>query len=85
LRLAATLQANLPMLLHAQLVLGQRLLGDAEVVVQVGRQMPQIVGKAGARAASCVAAAASGTVRATASIKVTVQASASVSARAGAG
>ena len=85
LALAASLTRNLPLLLHAQIVLGQRILKDAEVVVQVGKAMPGIVGKAGVRAAACVAAAASASVRASVSIKVTVQASANVSGRAGAG
>jgi hypothetical protein len=85
LRLAASLTANLPMLLHAQIVLGQRILNNAEVVVQVGKNMPGIVGQAGMRAAACIATAASASVQASMSIKVTVQASASVSGRAGAG
>ncbi len=85
LALAASLSRNLPLLLHAQIVLGQRLIDDAEVVVQVGKNMPSIVGDAGVRAGACIAAAASATVRASVSIKVTVQASASVSGRAGAG
>ena len=84
-QLAASLSRNLPLLLHAQIVLGQRILGDVDVVVRVGANMPQIVGQAGAKAAACVAAAASATARASVSIKVTVQASASVSGRAGAG
>lgn len=85
LKLAASLQANLPQLLHAEWVLGKRVLGDADVVVQVGRNLPSLVGNAGARALACVGAAANASVRASMSIKVTVQASASVSARAGAG
>ena len=84
-RLAASLQANLPMLLHAELALGKRILVDADTMVQVGRNLPDIIGKAGAHAAACVAAAGNMSVHATATIKVTVQASANVSARAGAG
>lgn len=85
LRLAASLQANLPMLLHAQIALGKRVLADADTVVQVSRNMPNIVAKAGAHAVACVASAGTMTVSASASIKVSVQASASVTARAGAG
>lgn len=85
LHLAASLSRNLPLLLHAQIVLGQRILQDAEVVVQIGKNMPGIVGQAGMRAAACIAAAASASVQASMSIKVSVQASASVSGRAGAG
>ncbi len=85
LNLAASLTRNLPLLLHAQIVLGQRILKDAEVVVSVGKNMPGIVGKAGVRAAACIAGAAQASVNATVSIKVSIQASASVSGRAGAG
>ena len=84
-RLVATLQANLPALLHAQIALGKRVLADAEVLGQVGAQLPQIIGQASAHAAACVAAGANATVNATASIKVSVQASASVSGRVGVG
>ncbi|MEO7330186.1 MAG: hypothetical protein ABI193_16545 [Minicystis sp.] len=84
-RLAATLQQNLPALLHAEIALGKRVLADAEVLGQVGAQLPRIIGQASAHAASCVAAGANATVRATASIRVTVRASASVSGRVGAG
>jgi hypothetical protein len=83
-RLAATLQANLPQLLHAQLALGQRLMGDVQVVVDVGAQLPRIVGNAGAQALACIAAASEASVQASASIRVSVQASASVSGRVGA-
>jgi hypothetical protein len=84
-RLAETLRQNLPLLLHAEIALGKRILADAEVLGRVGAQLPQIIGQASAHAAACVAAGANATVRATASIRVTVRASASVSARVGAG
>jgi hypothetical protein len=84
-RLAATLQANLPLLIHAEVALGKRLLGDLEVVGQVGAQLPRIVGNAGARALACVAAAANASASASMRVKVSVQASASVSGRVGAG
>jgi hypothetical protein len=83
-RLAATLQANLPQLLYAQLAMGQRLLGDVQVVVDVGAQLPRIVGQAGAQALACIAAAGDASIQASASIKVSVQASASVTGRVGA-
>ena len=83
-RLAATLQANLPLLLHAEVALGRRLIGDVEVVGQVGAQLPKIVGQAGAHALACIAASASATARASVSIRVSVQASASVSGKVGA-
>jgi len=84
-RLAATLQANLPALLHAQIALGKRMLGDVQVVVEVGSQLPKVVGDAGAQALACIAAGAQASVQASARIQVSVEASASVSGRVGAG
>jgi hypothetical protein len=84
-RLAGTLRENLPLLLHAQFALGKRVLADAEVLGQVGAQLPRLIGEASAHAAACVAASAESTVHATASIRVSVQASASVSGRVGVG
>jgi len=83
-RLAATLQANLPKLLHAEVALGKRLMVDVQVVGQVGAQLPKIVGDAGAHALACIAASADVTARASVSIRVSVQASANVSGRVGA-
>lgn len=84
-RLVATLRANLPELLHAELALGKRLVGSARVVVNIGGQLPKVVGNAGAQALACVAAAANASVKASARINVSIQASASVSGRVGAG
>lgn len=84
-RLAATLQQNLPSLLHAEFALGKRLIGSAETVVRVGAELPNIIGDAGAEAIACTAAAANASVSASARIKVSVQASASVTGRVGAG
>lgn len=84
-RLAATLQANLPMLLHAELALGKRLVNTAEMMVSVGSNLPNVIGEAGAEAAACVAAAANASATASARIHVSVQASASVTGRVGAG
>jgi hypothetical protein len=83
-RLAATLRANLPQLLHAEIALGKRLMADVQVVGQVGAQLPKIVGDAGAHALACIAASADVTARASVSIRVSVQASASVSGKVGA-
>ncbi len=85
LRLVQSLQANLPMLLHAQISLGQRLAGDIRVVAQVGAQLPKIAGNAGLQGLACIAAGARATAEASVSIDVSVKASASVSGRAGAG
>jgi hypothetical protein len=84
-RLAATLQSNLPALLHAQIALGKRILGDVRVVVDVGAQLPKVVGDAGAQALACIAAGAHASAQASARIHVSVEASASVSGRVGAG
>jgi hypothetical protein len=83
-RLMATMQANMPLLLHAEVALGRRLMADAEIVGQVGAALPRIVGQAGAHALACIGAAADVSARATMSIRVSVQASASVSGRVGA-
>ncbi len=84
-RLLATLQANMPQLLHAQIALGRRLATDIQTVVQIGKQLPNIVGQAGFNALACVAAAADAAVEASVRVQVSVQASASVSGRVGAG
>ena len=83
-RLAATMQANLPALLHAELALGRRVLGDAQIIGQVGAELPKIVGNAGARALACIAASTNATARASISIRISVQASASVTGKVGA-
>lgn len=85
LRLAATLRANLPELLHAELALGKRLMQSAQVVVNVGSQLPKVVGDAGAQALACIAAAGSASAKASARIDVSIRASASVSGQVGAG
>ncbi len=84
-RLVATLRANLPELLHAEMALGRRLVSSARVVVNIGQQLPRVIGNAGAEAVACVAAAANASVKASARINVSIQASASVSGRVGAG
>jgi hypothetical protein len=83
-RLAQTLQANLPELLHAEVALGKRLVGSARVVVSVGAALPKIIGEAGAEAVACVAAASSASVKASMRIDVSIHASASVTGRVGA-
>jgi hypothetical protein len=83
-RLVATLRAHLPQLLKAEIGLGKRVLADVRVVVDVGAQLPKIVGDAGAQAVACIAAASSASVKASARINVSIQASASVSGKVGA-
>ncbi|MBK7580282.1 MAG: hypothetical protein IPI67_08775 [Myxococcales bacterium] len=84
-RLAATLRANLPYLIQAEVGLGKRVLGDVKVVVDIGGRLPKVIGNAGAQAVACVAAAANASVQASVRINVSVQASANVSGRVGAG
>lgn len=83
-RLVMTLQQNLPRLVYAEIALGKRLMGDVQVVGQVGGQLPRIVGNAGARALACVGAAADATASASVRLNVSVRASASVTGRVGA-
>jgi hypothetical protein len=83
-RLAQTLQANLPELLHAEVALGKRLLGSARVIGNVGAALPKIIGDAGAEAVACVLAASTATANASVRINVSIQASASVTGRVGA-
>jgi hypothetical protein len=82
-RLVATLRANLPDLLLAEIGLGKRVLQDARALVAVGAELPRVVGQAGAEAVACMAAASSACVTATARIDVSVQASASVAGKVG--
>ncbi|HZF50859.1 MAG TPA: hypothetical protein VE093_19500 [Polyangiaceae bacterium] len=84
-RLVNTLQKNMPLLLHAQIGLGQRVLGEAEMLARVGADLPSALGQAGAHAIACVGAGANASANATASLRVTVNVSASVSGRVGAG
>ena len=83
LRLANTLRVHLPHLLKAEIGLGKRVLADARAVVQIGGQLPRIVGEAGAQALACIAAGASASAKASIRINVSVKASASVSGKVG--
>ena len=83
-KLIATLQANLPALIKAELAYGQRIAGDVELLVRTGGELPSALGHVAAHAGACVGAAASACFSAQASLRVSVQASASVSAKAGA-
>lgn len=83
-KLAATLRANLPSLIKAQVGMGKRVLGDVETVVRLGAELPNAIGDAGARALACVAAGAQASAEASARIRVSVEASASVSGKVGA-
>jgi hypothetical protein len=79
--LVATLQANLPSLIHAQMALGQRLANDAKVVAQVGANLPKVVGNAGAQALACIGAGADVAAKASVRLNVSLRASTTVTAR----
>lgn len=83
-KLIATLQANMPVLIQAELGYGKRIAGDIETLVRVGGEMPDAMAQAGTHALACIGASASSVVRAQASISVSVKASASINAKAGA-
>jgi hypothetical protein len=83
-RLVATLHANLPALLQAEIALGKRVIGDVRTVVEVGAELPKVVGDAGAQAMGCIAASAGASAQASARIDVSIRASASVSGKVGA-
>ena len=83
-KLIATLEANLPVLIQAEVAYGKRIADDVRALVEIGGQLPGIVGEAGLHAAACIGASASAVVHAQASIRVSVKASASVTGKAGA-
>jgi len=83
LRLAQTLQTNLPELVHAEFALGRRVAGTARVLVTVGSQLPNAIGDAGSEALGCVAAASTALASASMRLEVSIQASASITGRVG--
>lgn len=82
-KLVATLRANLPALLTAEIAYGARIGADVQTLVRTGAELPQAFGQISAHAGACVAAAANACLSAQASIHVSVQASASISGKAG--
>jgi hypothetical protein len=83
-RLAGTLQANLPNLLHAELVLGRRLMQEAQIVRQVGGNVPRMIGQPGALATGCVYGANEEAAAAAFQLDTVVRASFSITGRVGA-
>jgi hypothetical protein len=81
----ATLRANLPVLVSAQVKLGKEIAGDVQTLVRIGGQLRGQLGDAGAKAVACVSAAATAVASASVSINVSFKASASVSGKAGVG
>lgn len=84
-KLVATLKANLPTLVRAEVAYGHRLVKTLQTMVDVGADMPNAIADASAKGGACMTAAANAAVSARASISVSVQASASVTGRAHAG
>lgn len=82
--LVATLKANLPALIQAQLRLGKQLAGDIKIVVDTGNKLRGQLEGAGGKAFACVSAAVTAMAQASVKINVSVKASASVSGKAGA-
>ena len=83
-KLIATLEANLPALVKAEVAYGKRIAANIDTLVQTGAELPNAMGHVAGHATACVAAAANACLSAQASLRVSVQASASVSAKAGA-
>jgi hypothetical protein len=83
-RLIATLQANLPVLITAQIGYGKRLAGDIQALVDVSGDLAHVLGDVGAHATACIGAAATELFQAQASIRVSVSVSANISGRVGA-
>jgi hypothetical protein len=83
-RLATTLQANLPGLVHADLALGRRLANDAQILGQIGANLPRMIGQSGALAVGCVGAASNQAQAASWQMQVSLRASALITGRVGA-
>lgn len=82
-KLVATLQANLPRLLRAQLALGARLADDLRGIGELGVQLPRSVGQVGARALACIGASADATAHAAVTFRVATQGSAQLTGKLG--
>jgi hypothetical protein len=77
----ATLQANLPTLVNAQMALGQRLQQEVQTVAQVGARLQRSVGDAGSKAVDCAGAGADAAAQAMMGINVSVRASTLITSR----
>lgn len=82
-KLVATLTANMPALIKAEIGYGQRISNDIETLIKVGGDLPDAMATAGGHALACIGASASAVARAQVSISVSVKASASISGKAG--
>jgi hypothetical protein len=79
--LLATLQANLPTLVHAQVAFGQRLQPEVQTVAQVGARLRRSVVDAGGKAADCAGAGADAVGQAMMGLSVSLRASTLVTSR----
>jgi len=84
-KVIATLRANLPALITAQVKIGKEIAGDLQALVRIGGQLRGELKGAGNKAVACVSAAVAGVASASVSINVSFKASASVSGKAGVG
>jgi hypothetical protein len=81
----ATLRANLPTLITAQVKIGKEIAADVQTLVRIGGSLRGQLGDAGAKAIACVTAAGTAVASASVSVNVSFKASASVSGQAGVG
>lgn len=81
----ATLRANLPVLISAQVKIGKEIAADLNTLVRIGGSLRGQLQDAGAKAVACVTAAGSAVASASVSVNVSFKASASVSGQAGVG
>jgi hypothetical protein len=80
-KLARSLEDNLPSLLYAELALGKRLANHAEQIVVISSRLPGDLKNAGPRGVACAALAATTTGKAVARLKAVVDQSAATIAR----
>ncbi|HVY48902.1 MAG TPA: hypothetical protein VHB21_23595 [Minicystis sp.] len=83
-RLASTLQANLPNLVHGEVGLARRLLADGQTLSQLGMTLPAEMSQAGAVAQGCVADGGSEVQSAGWLLQIVVRAGGQVTGRVGA-
>lgn len=83
-KVVASLSANLPVLVAAQIKIGKEIAGDVQTMVKLGGELRGKLKGAGEKAIACVTASATAIASASVSINVSFKASASVSGAASA-
>ncbi|MSP25591.1 MAG: hypothetical protein EXR75_10580 [Myxococcales bacterium] len=78
-KLVEAMQIALPKIVTIQLGTGKRIFEAGKGLVEKGKALPSIAGKAGLKGVACIAKAASMTVSASASVSLSIEASANVS------